>query len=235
MLKSRYKTLKAAVVVTAGLAIATPMPAIASSAGSSPAEEAAAASAPALVPVAVSPAPKRLKSALLAEKDLPGYQLLFDDNGTSAADINTDVDSCDQRPGTKAGRTETAEISFVKDGFGPLLIENLTVTGPGPARAMIAGLAAAPRKCPTVKLKLFGQAVTMKLTPLRVPRLGDAAAGIAFMVKLPDRKTPEPGKLIAVAYQGVVVNILLTGTHQPGPSEATAIATTAVRKLQHTR
>ena len=245
MPKLGYKTLKAAIAVIASLITVAPAPAIASPAAFSPASAASVAgSSPASAAsvAAFSPAsaasvavPKRLKSALLAERNLPGFQLLFDDAGILVADINADATFCDQRPSAKPSKAEVAEISFVKDDFGPVLIENLTATGPAAARAVVAGLAAAPRKCPTLKLKLFGEPATMKLSPLRVPRLGEAAAGVGFTLKLPGLKSPAPGTLIAVAHHGVVLNILIVGDERLSPSRTNAVVTTAVGKLQRIR
>src|ERR1044071_3891688 len=107
MPKFGYKALKVVVAVTAGLAMVMPAPAFA------------------------APAAKRLKVSLLVEKDLPGYQLLMDGIDVQVLDLNTDADFCDRSPGTNPGKTETAETSFIKvnSTVGPLIIEDLTVTG----------------------------------------------------------------------------------------------------------
>jgi hypothetical protein len=240
MPKIGYKSVKLAVTVAAGLALTTPVPAVASPPAPAAPGAPATASAPALAPLSVASRPKRLIAALLAPADLPpGYRPLVGSTGTSMmGDISTDADICDQRIATSPGihRSETAGVAFSRDG-GPMLFENLTVTGPRSARAIVAGVASAPRLCPSVLTSLpsSGQQARLLIRPLRVPRLGDAAAGVAFTVTFPALNLTVQGKMITVAYRDVATTIMLIGVPQTSPREATAIAAAAVRKLHRIR
>ncbi|WP_213004310.1 hypothetical protein [Paractinoplanes toevensis] len=189
----------------------------------------------------VASRPKRLTAALLATTDLPpGYQPMLGSTGTSMmGDISTDADICDHRVATSAGirKSETAGVAFTRTGGGPMLFESLTVTGPRAARALVAGVASAPRLCPSVLTSIpsSGQRARLLIRPLRVPRLGDAAAGVAFTVTFPAVNLTVQGKMITVAYRDVATTIMLIGVPQTSPREATAIAAAAVHKLQRIR
>jgi hypothetical protein len=232
-----YKSVKSAVAVAACVALAAPVPAFASPAASTSSGAAAAASAPALTSVAVAPRPNRLTAALLSTRDLRGaYQIMAGGGAMSMmGDISTDANICDQQFGQSSGvhSTQAAGVAFTKNG-GPMLFEALAVTGSRAARRIVAGVATAPRRCPSVltNIPTSGQQVRLAITPLRVPRLGDAAAGLAFTVRLPNIGLLVHGKMISVAVNGVAVTIMLIGVPQTTPQEANAIAMTAVRKLQ---
>ncbi|MET3424491.1 hypothetical protein BJ973_003703 [Actinoplanes tereljensis] len=187
-----------------------------------------------------TPRPRRLTAALLTIKDLPeGYQPLVGTTGTSMmGDISTDADICDKRVGPTVGipKSETANAGFSKNG-GPMLFESLTVTGPRTAHALVAGLASAPRLCPSMLTTVpsSGQQARLRIRPLRVPRLGDAAAGLAFSVTFPALKLTVQGKLITVAHRDVALTIMVIGVPATSPREANAITAAAVRKLQRMR
>ncbi|MFD0525283.1 hypothetical protein [Paractinoplanes durhamensis] len=170
-----YKSVRLAVAATTCVALAAPVPALASPATSAPAGATASASTPALAPVAVAPRPKRLTAALLAPNDLPrGYELMADGGGLSMmADINTDADICDQKIAHSAGAqsSEAAGVAFTKAGGGPMLFESLARTGPRAAHEIVTGVASAARRCPTVLVNMptAGQQIRLNIAPLRVP------------------------------------------------------------------
>ena len=72
----------------------------------------------------------------------------------------------------------------------------------------------------------------LRVYPLRAPRLGDASAGIRFVVRPPGTGMTIEGSLISVARRGVAATILLINYPRGGnPRELNRIATTAIRKL----
>ncbi|MEU4240722.1 hypothetical protein [Actinoplanes sp. NPDC026619] len=238
MRKIGYKSVRLAVAAVGAVVLAAPVPALASPAAAAQAGAATAASAPGFASVAVAPRPRPLTGALLTTNDLPaGYQTMTGGSGMSMmGDINTDADICDQHIGTSAGvhRGRTAAAAFAKNGLGTMLFESITSTGPRAALDIVDGVAIAPHQCPTVltNVPASGQAIRLRLTPLRVARMGDAAAGVAFTAKLPAVGMTVQGKMIAVAYRGTALTIMLIGTAPVTPQEANAIAITAARKLQ---
>jgi len=69
---------------------------------------------------------------------------------------------------------------------------------------------------------------------LRVPRLGDASAGLAFTVRPAIAGLTIQGKLISVARRGITVTILLVDSPRDDRSELNVIAAGAIRKLDRT-
>jgi hypothetical protein len=237
MRKIGYKTVKLATAVVSAVALATPVPALASPAASTEAGAAATTSAPGVASVAVAPRPRPLTGALLTMNDLPnGYRTMIGGAGgmSMMSNINTDADICDSHIGTTGHKGQSAAAAFVKNGGGPMLFQSLAAVGPRGARDIVRGVAVAPRQCPTVltNVPTSGQKARLRLAPLRVQRLGDAAAGLQFLVNLPAVGMTVHGKMISVAYRGVALTIMLVGVPQITPQEANYIAATAVRKLQ---
>lgn len=237
MRKIGYKSVSIAVIAFSAVALAAPVPAVASAAASASAGAATAASAAGFASVAVAARPRPLSTALLTTDDLPGgYRTMVGGAGgmSMMADINTDANICDQHIGTTVHKGQSAAAAFVKNGMGSMLFESLASTGPRGAREIVRGVAVAPRQCPTVltNVPTSGQRARLRLTPLRVPRLGDAAAGLAFTVALPNVGLTVHGKMISVAYRGVALTIMLIGVPQTTPQEAASIAAAAVHKLQ---
>lgn len=222
MLKFRYKAVKVASALMAGLALSAPMTLSAAP---------AASAAPA--PSTLQPGPVRLQDALLTSADLPaGYSPSAGGSMAVVSDLGTDTNICDHRVSSH-GHVSTAQATFIRGIPGPMLFETLAATGPRTARAIVAGIAAAPRLC-----KSFndggphsGMQARLTLHPLRVPRLGDASSGVTFTVRPAGVDMTIQGKLISVARRGVIVTILQLNAPRRDQRELNMIAATAIRKL----
>jgi len=206
MLKFRYKSLWMVSALMAGIAILPP---------------AAAAGLP---------GPVHLQDALLTAADLPsGYAPNAGGSMAIVSDLSTDTNICDHR--VSHGHANTAQAAFLGGIPGPMLFETLSVTGPRTARAIVAGIASAPRRCKSLN---SGTAAGLRLYPMRVPRLGDASAGLAFTVRPAAVTMTIQGKLISVARRGITVTILLVDSPRDDRSELNVIAAGAIRKLDRT-
>ena len=215
MLKFRYKSLGMVAAVMAGLAIFVP----------------AADAAPPGRPVALHSGPVHLQDALLTAADLPsGYAPNAGGSMAIVSDLSTDTNICDHR--VSHGHTNTAQAAFIRGIPGPMLFETLSVTGPRTARAIVAGIATAPRRCKSFNdASGSGMAAALRLYPMRVPRLGDASAGLAFTVRPGAVNMTIQGKLISVARRGITVTILLVNSPRNDQRELNLIAAGAIRKL----
>jgi len=146
------------------------------------------------------------------------------------SDLSTDTNICDHR--ISHGHTNTAQATFIRGIPGPMLFETLSATGPRTARAIVAGIAAAPRLCRNLHdASAAGMAATLRLYPMRVPRLGDASAGLAFTMRPAAVNMTIQGKLISVARRGVTVTVLLVNSPRNDQRELNLIAAEAIRKL----
>jgi hypothetical protein len=215
MLKFRYNSLGIVAAVVAGLAIFVP------AADASP-------------PAALRPGPVHLQDALLTAADLPsGYAPAAGGSMAIVSDLSTDTNICDHR--VAHGHTNTAQAAFLRGIPGPMLFETLSATGPRTARAIVAGIAAAPRRCKSfTDADGSGMAAALRLYPMRVPRLGDASAGLAFSVRPAAVNMTIQGKLISVARRGITVTILLVNSARDDQRELYLIAAEAIRKLDRT-
>jgi hypothetical protein len=177
---------------------------------------------------AALPRPVPLRNALLTAADLPGGYS-SDASGSMAfvSDLATDTNICDRQ--VSHGSVNTAQATFIRGIPGPMLFETLSATGPRMARAIVAGIAAAPHRCRN--LNDAGGAAVLRLSPMRVPRLGDAAAGLAFTVRPAAVNMTIQGRLISVARRGVTVTILLVNAPGKDQRSLNLIAATAIRKL----
>ena len=69
-----------------------------------------------------------------------------------------------------------------------------------------------------------------------VPRLGDAAAGIRWVIRLqPSGVIVQQIKMVVVAHHGVLAEVYMSGPTDPHRQELTATAARAVAKLQRIR
>jgi hypothetical protein len=208
MLNFRYKVLGA---LAAGLALAAPIAAPAAN--------------------AALPRPVHLRNALLTAADLPrGYSPGASGSMALVSDLSTDTNICDHR--VSHGQVNTAQATFIRGIPGPMLFETLSATGPRTARAIVAGIAAAPRLCRNLDdANGSGMAASLRLSPMRVPRLGDASAGLTFTVRPAAVDLTIQGKLISVARRGITVTILLVNSPRNDQRELNLIAAGAIRKL----
>ncbi|MFF5288419.1 hypothetical protein [Paractinoplanes globisporus] len=212
----------------AGLALAVPTTFSAAPAASAAVSDAAATEAGGL-----RPGPIRLQDGLLSASDLPrGYSPAIGGTMAAVSDLGADSNICDHQVSSH-GHVATAQATFIHGIPGPMLFETLSATGPRTARAIVAGIAAAPRLCKSFNDGVPGSAMRARLTisPLRVPRLGDASAGLSFMVRPAGVNMTIQGRLISVARRGVAVTILLVNSPQGNQRELNLIAATAIRKL----
>jgi len=224
MLKFRYKSLRIASALMAGLALSAPVVAPV-------AALAANAARPAGPAAVVHPAPVHLQDALLTAADLPrGYSPSAGGSMAIVSDLSTDTNICDHR--VSHGHVNTAQATFIRGIPGPMLFETLSATGPRTARAIVAGIAAAPRLCKSFNdASGSGMASSLGLYPMRVPRLGDASAGLTFTVRPAAVNMTIQGKLISVARRGITVTILLVNSPRNDQRELNLIAANAIRKL----
>lgn len=211
MLKFRYK----AAVLAAGLALTAPI--------AVPAAHAAAD--------VRRPGPVHLQNALLTTADLPrGYAPNAGGSMAIVSDLSTDTNICDHQ--VSHGQVNTAQATFIRGIPGPMLFETLSATGPRTARAIVAGIATAPRRCKSFNdASGSGMAAGLRLYPMRVPHLGDASAGLAFTVRPAAVNLTIQGKLISVARRGITVTILLVNSPRNDQRELNLIAANAIRKL----
>ncbi|BCY06995.1 hypothetical protein [Actinoplanes sp. L3-i22] len=133
--------------------------------------------------------------------------------------------------------TGTVRVAFMKGDTGPVLIEAINPAGDRAARDVVAGVADAPRRCPTYDEGKPGSpdALHMATYPLDVPKFGNKAAGVRFEVDLNSPRTTVHGKMIAVSVRGVALTVLLANLEVPDQHELEAITRTAVQKLKKQR
>ncbi|WP_433381896.1 hypothetical protein ACQPZX_17935 [Actinoplanes sp. CA-142083] len=175
----------------------------------------------------------RLQDALLAPADLPrGYAPTMSGYTGTIAGLSTDTNICDHKISSHGGGA-TAQAAFIRGIPGPMLFETLSATGPRTARAIVAGIAAAPRLCKSFN-DAPGSSVAsgLQLVPLRVPRLGDASAAIRFRMRPAGAMGMDiRGTLISIARRGVSVTIVQVNGSRTDQREMYRVAITAIRKL----
>jgi len=185
-----------------------------------------------------------LEAALLADSDLPSpYTRVAPPTDTWMDTPPTDFfDECGESdvPDPPAGaptQTHLAEVVYRESpGSKAVLFEMLAVVGGRNARAGVADTASAWRVCPTTEMVTAeGDHVHLELSPMAVPSLGDAAAGMRWATRpLAGGHVLQHGQAIVVAVRDVVVQVALSGSTKPDRKLA-AIAATAVAKLERTR
>jgi len=112
------------------------------------------------------------------------------------------------------------------------MYELLAVTGARNAQAAVAETATASRVCPPVLVDDSGSVLTASYLPMAAPRLGDASAGIRFVMRT--RGTQHVvyyRDAIVVAWRGVYATVASSSTSEPDRRELENIARTAVQKL----
>jgi len=128
-----------------------------------------------------------LKRALLGSSDLPAGYTRANAPFEAWVDIppTNFGESCPPSTPTVAwNRTHAAVAAFVKWPGGPTeMYELLVVTGSRNARAAVAETATASQICPPVVVENFGSQMTVSYFPMPAPRLGDASAGIRYVMR----------------------------------------------------
>jgi hypothetical protein len=172
-------------------------------------------------------APNPPRAALLTVDDLPrGYQSADDWNdivraGEPDPDVCVNpvaVGSVVNRPGI------SAHTSFFRRGDGLLLYEILVDAGPAKARALVADVAAAPRRCPRVRI----EDLTLTVAKMSVPDLGVRASGVLIET---ETRTPIRTRLIVFAEGGVTAIVMAVGVRDAGLRDMHMIALAAEQKL----
>lgn len=187
----------------------------------------------AVVALAAAPVPAAAvrREALLTVADLPpGYESADDWNdivrpGEPDPDICGDpvgVGSVVNRPAI------TAYTSFFRLKGGPLLYEILVSAGPAKARRLVADVAAAPQRCPTVRIGDPGDELALTISRMSVPDIGARASGVLIeTVTEPAIRT----RLIVFAAGGVTAILMAVGAEDIGLRDMHTIALAAARKL----
>jgi hypothetical protein len=217
-------------------------PAATSSAGSSSAGVGLAASglaaavpartsSAALSPRVGPPPDHKLKAALLSTADLPaGYQSMGDPEIIDL-EMDTNVDFCDDLRGNAAPanviKVRSAVATFMRLPEGPALVETLSVTGAREARAVVAGVAAAPDRCPTIKQD--GALITIKPVPL--PGSIARAAGIRLEFHDPASKSDLRGSVIVIAHRDLLLVLSIASGSADDRRALEKVAAVAGRKL----
>jgi hypothetical protein len=170
---------------------------------------------------------RRLHAALLTVEDLPpGFESAdewndLDRPGAPDPDICADpvaVGSVANRPGI------TAYTSFFGTRNGPLLYEILIAAGPAKARALVAAVAAAPRRCPVVRVGDLAMTVRRSAAP----EVGERASAVLVETRT---EPPIRTRLIVFAEGGVTAVIMAVGAEDAGLRGMHTIALTAAGKL----
>ncbi|GIF25555.1 hypothetical protein BJ973_003832 [Actinoplanes tereljensis] len=170
---------------------------------------------------------KWLHSALLTVEDLPpGYESADEWSdlvrpGEPDPSICVDpiaVGSVVTRPGI------TAHTAFFGTKGGPLLYEILIAAGPAKARALVAEVAAAPRRCPVVQLGDLS--LTVKRTG--APEVGERASAVLLET---GTEPPIRTRLIVFAKGEVTAILMAVGVEDAGLRGMHTIALTAAGKL----
>jgi hypothetical protein len=253
MLTFRNKAVKFA-LVAAGLVLLAPVPANASptrpdspAAGSSPTTTGATAASGRAGATATSGragaiatsgragaaaggigGPARLRAALLGARDLPGYSPTTSGYVSTVSSLSTDTNICDHKVGSQA-HTPSAQAAFIGGIPGPMLFETLSVTGARTARAIVAGIAAAPRLCRSFNGSAVGMNTQLRISSAPAPRLGDASSAVRFVVRPAATTMVIEGNLISVARGNVAVTLIqINGGSR---REFETVAAAAIRKL----
>ncbi|GID91822.1 hypothetical protein ACFQFC_00620 [Amorphoplanes digitatis] len=184
--------------------------------------------------------PKRLKDSLLAVSDLSsGYSALME---PSPSDATAFDDACAMWEGDSEDASQplgrltavkkdddSAIVMFTNDSL--VVVEHIAVIGEDKAQAVVDGFAEAPERCPVITTGEGDDKVRVTQSPLTVPDLGDASAGIKVVYK-----TSEPPavqvKMIAVAWQDLSLVLMYLGSDEPGRDEVETIAAAAAEKLR---
>ena len=186
-------------------------------------------------------APKSLKASLLFLSNLPaGYQRVGNPTDAWLNIPPAFFDECQAltstaTPADTGRRTHVAVAAFARDQEETVLIELLAVTGDRIARAAVASTAAAWRRCPTSVISEADPRMTISHYRMKVPRLGDASAGVRYVLRMGNPEQVSHAMAITVALRGVYLKILVLGKNEPDSRELDRIARIAVAKLKRTR
>ena len=199
-------------------------------------------------PAADASAPRRtdlrltrgqVSALLLTPGDLPpGYTATptAAGNAGSLTDLGSGVQQCGgataATPASSGPATPVAQAMFQHGPAGPFVAESVASTTDRAAREVIAAIAAAPAQCPNFSTRPegLGTEVTVSLAQMPAPPLGDAAAGVRLTASVTGLFGLH-GKVVAIAYRGVSVTVVVMGLAEPGP-EVETIAKAALDKVR---
>jgi hypothetical protein len=182
------------------------------------------------------PHAERLTAALLDGPEAPaGFAAQPGATDDLFARIPHEIATCGKATGVPAG---TVHQEYLRGpGDEELLIETLAAPGDRAARATVAALAGAAASCAAFTRPPGDLPTEMRFTVAKhpAPKLGDAAAGLAFVMKVPEMDLAVNGRLLAVATQGVTVTVALMTEGAPKSADLEAAARAAVTKVRNVR
>jgi hypothetical protein len=186
-----------------------------------------------------------LRSLLLRESDLPsGYSANvpgapMDAGNASVAGLGTGVQQCGGAQVASTGASGSpdgpaAQTFFTKGMTGPFIAEVIAAPGNAAARQLVDAVAKAPSACPNFsgKPEQLGSEVTVSLSQLTVPHLGDVSSGAQLVADMDGLPVSVRGKVYAIAYRGLAVTVVVMGLTEVDKVEAESIATAAARRVQ---
>ncbi|WP_239117808.1 hypothetical protein [Paractinoplanes ferrugineus] len=169
----------------------------------------------------------RPEPALLSVADLPpGYESADDWSGVvRPGEPDPDVCVDPVAVGSVVNRPAISSYaSFFDKRSGILLYEIVLGDGPAKARSLVADVAAAPRRCPVVRL---GE-LALSVERMSVPDLGVRASGVLVKTAtVPPTRT----RLVVFAAGRSTVVVMAVGVADVGLHAMHTIALTAARKL----
>ncbi|GAA4937857.1 hypothetical protein [Actinoplanes utahensis] len=175
----------------------------------------------------------RLSDALLGGRELPaGFTPQPDAIDDLFARIAGEITAC----GKAGGLPETTVYREFVRGAGDeeLLVQTVSAPGMKEARAAVAALGGVLPGC-TAFTRAAGELPMEMRFALssypRAPKIGDATAGIAFVMTVPTLNLAVNGRLLAVAAGAAHTTVLLMTESSPKTADLEAAARTAVGKL----
>ncbi|GAA1620796.1 hypothetical protein [Actinoplanes couchii] len=170
---------------------------------------------------------------LLTGTELPaGFTPQLDAIDDLFARIPSEIASCGQNNQLPAGTVFREFVRGAKDE--ELLVETLSTPGDQDARAAVAALRSTLPKCTSFTRAPGDLPMELKFAVAKftgAPKLGDASAGIGFVMTVPEMELTVNGRLITVAARGNRVTLLLMTEKKPKIADLTAAARAAVTKV----
>ncbi|WP_092546579.1 hypothetical protein [Actinoplanes derwentensis] len=182
---------------------------------------------------------KKLKKALLTEKDVPKGFVPQDmphiDQMFSGmvGGYRTNVDPCAPPPKAPVGKPDdvrSATALFLHEKKSVVVVEMLAATGPKVALDMVTDTETVLDECPVTKTP--GAVLEMESLDWN-PMLGDESitVGMKFDVKQPDVEMTMRGKMAFVAYRDLSLTVGLIGVKEPSDRDFKNVVRAAVRKV----
>ncbi len=170
---------------------------------------------------------------LLTPADLPpGYEPVPDGSAgpASLTQLGTGVQQCGEEA---AVRGKTAQALFTRGPTGPFVAESIVAPEDGNAPAVIEAMAAAPARCPNITGQAPGMAaeVTVSLSQMTVPPLGDRSTGTQVVASVQGMPLTIRGTVIGFASRGLAVVVVVMGLGEVSKEEAVTVARAALARI----